>query len=91
MRVIAALDRQVYRQSAIVTALNPVQRAYLIESRNISSDKVKVFHDWIDASNFPPDAPRENAFRSECELSSEQFVAMYVGSMTRMAGLELYN
>lgn len=90
MRLMAALDKRVYRQSAVVTALNPVQRAHLIESRDIPSDKVKVFHDWIDASNFPPDAPRDNAFRSQHRLSPDLFVAMYVGSMTRMAGLELY-
>lgn len=90
MRLMAAVDKRVYRQSAIVTALNPVQQAYLIESRNIPSEKVKVFHDWIDASHFPPEMPRDNSFRSEHGLSPDLFVAMYVGSMTRMAGLELY-
>lgn len=90
MRVMAAIDKQVYRKSAVLTALNPVQQAYLIASRELPSDKVKVFHDWIDASNFPPDAPRDNAFRSQHGLSPDVFVAMYVGSMTRMAGLELY-
>lgn len=90
MRVMAILDKGVYRQSAVVTALNAVQQAYLIESRKIPSEKVVVFPDWIDASNFPPDAPRDNAFRNQHDLSADLFVAMYVGSMTRMAGLELY-
>ncbi len=90
MRLMTAVDKRVYRKSAVVTALNPVQQAYLIESRELPSEKVKVFHDWIEASNFPPDQPVDNAFRSQHNLSTDMFVAMYVGSMTRMAGLELY-
>lgn len=64
-RLLTAMDKQVYKQSAMVTALNPVQRMYLIESRNIPSEKVKVFHDWIDADHFLPDQPQDNSFRSQ--------------------------
>jgi glycosyltransferase involved in cell wall biosynthesis len=89
-RWLTAIDKQVYQHSAIVTVLNPVQRAYLIESRKLLGEKVKVFHDWVDAERFLPDQPKNNAFRARHHFSPDLFLAMYVGSLTRLAGLELY-
>ncbi len=89
-RWLTAIDKHVYDQSAIVTTLNSLQRAYLIESRRLPSDKVKVFHDWVDADAFLPDQPQDNGFRARHNLSPDLLLAMYVGSMTRLAGLDLY-
>lgn len=90
IRLTRVIDNQVYKRSLTVTALNPTQGEYLIACRGIPSNKVRVLHDWLEASHFPKNQPKEGAFRRKHGFSSDLFLAMYVGSMTRMAGLELY-
>ncbi len=89
-RLATHIDNQVYKHSALVASLNSAMAEYLVAKRGIPANKIKVLHDWVDASLFPADPPRNNAFRQRYDLSDDLFVAMYVGSMTRMAGLELY-
>ncbi len=85
-----ALDRQVYNQSTLVTPLNPIMAEHIISSRSIPAKKVRVVYDWVDASAVARDQPKRNNFRKKHGFSAELFIAMYVGSMTRMAGLKLY-
>jgi glycosyltransferase involved in cell wall biosynthesis len=90
MVLIRSIDKCVYRQSTIVTALNSTQEEYLVNNRGVPAGKVRVFHDWTDASRFPPCLAQNGSFRIKHSLSQDLFLAMYVGSITRMAGLELY-
>ena len=91
-----AIDRSVLRQAAIVTALNETQADFLADDRGVSRERLRVFHDWVDAARFPSGADRDGTFRRNHGLlgtnpgDPSPFVAMYVGSMTRMAGLEIY-
>ncbi len=91
-----AIDRGVLQKAAVVTALNETQADYLADERGVWLDRLRVFHDWVDAERFPAGAPREGVFRKAHGLipaspgDPSPFVAMYVGSLTRMAGLEIY-
>ncbi len=84
------IDNQVYKNSALIAPLNTAMADYLVTTRGIPAHKVKVLHDWVDASLFPADPQKHNAFRQQHDLTDDLFVATYAGSMTRMAGLELY-
>ena len=90
IRMAEAIDRQVYRQCALVVPLNSFTKDCLIATRSLSPDKVHVVHDWVDASPFLEDQPKFNGFRRKHKITSEIFLAMYVGSITRMAGLDIY-
>jgi len=85
-----AIGTQVYRQSTLIAPLNPLMGDYIIADRGIHPGKIRVLSDWIDASHFPRHQPKDGNFRKKHAFSSELFLAMYVGSMTYMAGLELY-
>ena len=78
------------RRSALITVLNETQRQFLIADRGLPEDRVQVFHDWVDPSGYSENLAREGAFREKHGLASDLFLAMYVGSLTRMAGLDLY-
>jgi glycosyltransferase involved in cell wall biosynthesis len=85
-----AIGTHVYRQSTLIAPLNPLMKEYIIADRDIYPEKVRVLPDWIDASHFPRHQPKDWGFRRKHAFSSDLFLAMYVGSMTHMAGLELY-
>ena len=85
-----AIDRQVYRRSALVIPLNPIMGEHIISTRSIPANKVRVFYDWVDGCGVAGNQPKWSNFRQQHGLSAEVFLAMYVGSMTRMAGLKLY-
>ncbi len=85
-----AIDRRVYQHSTLVAPLNSFMAEHIITTRSIPPSKVQVVNDWVDASFFPENQPTWNIFRKQHRFSPELFLAMYVGSMTRMAGLELY-
>ena len=63
---------------------------HIASTRNVPSEKIHIIQDWVDASQFPKHQPQNGAFRKKLGLAPDQFLAMYVGSMTRLAGLELY-
>lgn len=84
------LDRRIYGQSALVVPLNSVMADQIRTTRSIPYDKVKVVHDWVDGSVFPKGQSSDNDFRKRHQFGADLFLAMYVGSMTRMAGLELF-
>jgi colanic acid biosynthesis glycosyl transferase WcaI len=63
---------------------------HLIATRNLLADKVCVWPDWVDDAGFPAPASEAAGFRARHRLTPDLVLAMYVGSLTRMAGLELY-
>lgn len=85
-----AIDRRIYAQSTLVAPLNSIMAEHIISTRSISPSKVLVVQDWVDASFLPDNQLTWNRFRKRHRFSPDLFLAMYVGSMTRMAGLELY-
>jgi len=89
-RLLRHLDRRAYRRSTLITVINSAQRDHLIADRGVPPDKVEIFEDWVDASEFSENKARNGSFRLNHGLSPELFLAMYVGSLTRMAGLDLY-
>jgi colanic acid biosynthesis glycosyl transferase WcaI len=90
MQLARAIDAQVYKQSALILALNPIMAKYIIATRGVTSAKMRVVHDWVEAAGFPKNQSKNGRFRKKHGLSSDVFIAMYVGSMTRTAGLGLY-
>lgn len=89
-RLLRFLDKWTYDRSSLITALNRTQADYMIADRGLPPEKVAVFQDWVDASQFPENDVRDGPFRKKHGYSTDQFLAMYVGSLTRMAGLDLY-
>jgi len=90
MSLARAIDKQVYLQSALVVPLNPIMAEHINSTRSISAEKVRVVYDWVDTSGVGKNQPKWNNFRKQHGFSAELFLAMYVGSMTRSAGLKLY-
>jgi colanic acid biosynthesis glycosyl transferase WcaI len=90
MSLARAIDRQIYYQSTLVVPLNPIMAEHIISTRSIAAKKVRAIYDWVDASGVAKNQPKWNNFRKQHGFSAELFLAMYVGSMTRMAGLKLY-
>ncbi len=90
MSLARRIDRQVYYQSTLVIPLNPIMAEHIISTRSIAAKKVRAIYDWVDASGVAKNQPKWNNFRKQHGFSAELFLAMYVGSMTRMAGLKLY-
>jgi colanic acid biosynthesis glycosyl transferase WcaI len=90
MQLAAAVDAQVHKRSALVAALNPIMQERIITSRGIAANKVCVWYDWVDAARFPKNQSKDGDFRRKHDLSTDLFIAMYVGSLARTAGLELY-
>lgn len=90
IRLTRVIDNRVYERSALVAPLNSAMQEYLATTRGIRSDKIIVVPDWLDASYFPRKQPKNCSFRRDHGFTSDQFLAMFVGSLTRMAGLELY-
>ncbi|GJL57072.1 MAG: glycosyltransferase WbuB [Nitrospirales bacterium] len=89
-RIVRAIDASVYHHCALVTTLNPVQEKVVLSTRNVSKNKLLVFNDWVDATRFPQNTSKNGEFRKKHGFAANLFLAMYVGSLTRMAGLELY-
>ena len=87
-RQLRRVDGSVYRRSALVTPLNDYAAAHIVETRGIDESKVLVVYDWVDASEY--DRADGSAFRARHRCERDVFTAMYVGSMTRTAGLDLY-
>jgi colanic acid biosynthesis glycosyl transferase WcaI len=90
MRLARAIGTQVYSKSACVVPINESMRDRILKDRGIEPEKVTVLCDWIDPSNFPKMQPKNGKFRKEHGFPPDSFLAMYVGSMTRMAGLDIY-
>jgi colanic acid biosynthesis glycosyl transferase WcaI len=89
-RVLVGIDRIVYRLATEVTTLNQSMRNAVMESRQIDGSKVHVIPDWVDGSRFATRYTTTGSFRTDNDVDPDTFVAMYVGSLTRMAGLSLY-
>ena len=85
-----AIDRQIYRRSAVIAPLNPIMAEYIAATRSVPAQKVRVVYDWVDASAVPRNLPKDNRFRRQIGVAEDTLLAMYVGSLTRMAGLQLY-
>lgn len=89
-RLLIRIDRIVYRLATEVTTLNESMRSAVVKSRQIDPSKVHVIPDWVDGSRFDAHSPTNGAFRTDNDIDPDAFIAMYVGSLTRMAGLSLY-
>lgn len=84
------MSAEIYGQSRVIAPLNSVMGTHIASTRNIPIEKIHIVSDWVDASQFPEQQLRYGAFRTKWGIKPDQFLAMYVGSMTRLAGLELY-
>jgi glycosyltransferase involved in cell wall biosynthesis len=65
-------------------------RSQLIRERGLSCERVKIVPNWSDADSFKEDLPVSGEFRARHEISDRDFVAMFAGSLTMSAGVELY-
>ncbi|HEX4628179.1 MAG TPA: WcaI family glycosyltransferase, partial [Gemmatimonadales bacterium] len=79
-------ERWLYRQAALVSALDDAMRARIV-AKGVPPDRVVVFPNWVDLDLAAP-AGRGRAFRVEHGFG-DQFLVVYSGSMGVKHGLEL--
>lgn len=89
-RAMAMIDSATLRSSQRVIVISAGMRDFLVEQRGLDPALVEVVPNWLDERRFPAGLPRENDFRRSHGIGPEKFVAMFAGSLTQAAGLELY-
>jgi colanic acid biosynthesis glycosyl transferase WcaI len=60
----------------------------LCRTRDIPDYKVSVIADWIDMRRFPA-LPRDNEWRREAGISSEQFLVLFAGTLGHVSGAKV--
>ncbi len=84
------MDGILLRRCDAVTTISEGMREFLIEHRKLERNKVLTVPNWQSADKFKEELPRNGAFRAKWNLPPDRFVAMFAGSLTMSAGVELY-
>lgn len=89
-RILQQLDAQHLFRCTQVTTLSHSMVELLIKNRKLPPGKVQYIPNWLDADQFPIDLPKNNSFRVSLGIDPGKFLAVFVGSLTASAGVELY-
>jgi glycosyltransferase involved in cell wall biosynthesis len=89
-RVIRQANLYYLQHCTMVTSISPGMVKLLIEDRGLPPERIQFIRNWLDASVFCPDQPKNGVFRQKFGISSEVFLAMFAGSLTMAAGVDLY-
>ncbi|HHI03816.1 MAG TPA: glycosyltransferase WbuB, partial [candidate division Zixibacteria bacterium] len=89
-RLLRKWDKSHLHRCDVVITLAPTMKDLLVKNREVPSEKVKVLPNWFDAGKFRKKLPKDGAFRKKHNISPDTFLAIYAGSMTMSAGLDLY-
>ena len=89
-RLMNHLDTAHLNRCSHIITLSPGMADLLRETRKLSSDRVMVIPNWIDADNFPYYPSTSGNFRRQHHISDNVFVAMFAGSLTLSPGVGLY-
>ncbi|MBM3331446.1 glycosyltransferase family 4 protein [candidate division WOR-3 bacterium] len=88
-RVMLGLDRLHLRQCSAILTLTPGMAELLVATRGLQGSRVNHLPVYADAGPFAQ-AVSPLAFRSRHDIPVSVFLAMFVGSLTQSAGLNLY-
>ncbi len=80
-RLMNHINRCVFRRADRIVSLSSEQRAYILNHRPISGDRVTVIPNWYPEEGLAASPEGENRFR---RLAGERFVVSYFGNMGTM-------
>lgn len=89
-RITRGLDCRFLRRCSRVVTISEGMRRFLIAKRDICADKVTTVPNWMPASRFDSELPRNGAFRKAHGISSSAFLAVFAGTLTMSAGVGLF-
>lgn len=89
-QVIRSIDIKHLRRCSHVVSISPPMVDRLLKDRCILPEKVHFIPNWMDACEFSPDLKKEGSFRMKQGIDSDIFCAIFAGSLTMAAGVELY-
>jgi glycosyltransferase involved in cell wall biosynthesis len=83
IKILLPLDKYILRNSTEIIAISSKMRSYLIESRKIDENRIKVFYNWQDEKRFLD-------FVTYKEKRSDNFkrTFMFLGSLNRTAAID---
>ena len=84
------LDKADLRRADVVITLSPSMKELLIEDRGLPPDKVLMLPNWLDAGKFSDNLTKYGTFRQKHGIPKETFLAIFAGTITLSAGLDLY-
>lgn len=84
-RLMNHINRCVYRRADKVVALSSEMKAYILEHRPISEEKVTVIPNWYEDKGVTPRDLETNRFR---ETVGDRFVVSYFGNMGTMQDMK---
>lgn len=79
MKVFLPIDKSILKNSTMVIAISQRMKQYLVESRNIKQDKIKIIYNWQNDSAFI------KYQQKPLEATNKRFTFMYVGSINSSA------
>lgn len=86
VRALRAIERYSYKASDHISVICEPFRQHCIRV-GANPAKVSVIENWIDVSEIAP-VPRDNDFRRACELSRDDFVVLWAGTLGHVSGAE---
>lgn len=89
-RLIHRVNKCFLHRCAMVASICLPMVELLIKNRELPSEKVKLIPNWLDASPFSPDFPKNGQFRNKFGIDSNIFLSVFAGSLTMAAGVDLY-
>lgn len=84
-RLMDHINKCVFRRADRVVALSEEMKAYIVNHRDISRDKVSVIHNWYRDEGMRPRNLADNRFR---EAADGRFVVSYFGNMGTMQDMQ---
>lgn len=88
-KIMRQLDRFYLRYCKYVITLSPGMVDILLHTRQLQRDRVKYIPMYIDAGLFS-ESVTGSGFRKRHNVGDDAFVAMFAGSLTLSAGVEMY-
>lgn len=78
------------QRCAYITTLSPSMVNLLVAKRKLPKSRVVFIPNWLDEGNFPSNLPKSGTFRQKMGIPEDAFVALFAGSLTLSAGLQIY-
>lgn len=90
VRGVRLLDSELLRRCARVVTISDGMREFLLRERGLPPERVVTVPNWMSAAAFDPALPRAGSFRRRQGIPDETFLAIFAGSLTMSAGVELF-
>jgi glycosyltransferase involved in cell wall biosynthesis len=89
-KILRYIDIRHLRRCSIITSISANMIELLVKDRGLPPEKTKLIPNWLDGKSFLPELPRVGKFRHKLGFGPEIFLAIFAGSITKAAGLDLY-